>query len=381
MSNLPSSGQPGSMDALTVTREEFRQEMNRLLEYLAQALGGIPDAYDTQTVSPGKVVLQGEPKLLAAAAPPADDDSLRLPSTAWVKAALAAAAGGAINVDSVNGGQLAGIRNRLINGNFLIDQRMLGAAGNLPPATPTLMIDRWYGWAVGGTATFQRTFNPAGGLDSSLMEVRGAANVSAVNIAQRIERTNCLQLKDEKVTLSASLSCSLLTSATWQIYRANTADVFGSIAAPTKTLVASGTWTISPTMDRYSAVIDIPDAETTGLEVVIGVGALTSGTFRISRVQLELGEKATPYEWLDFGAQLLQCCRYFHRLTAAAVYNLTAETRNISATTTYPVPMRVVPTITGAPANINNVANFTSLHNVAGASWGGNMLYTAEAEL
>lgn len=90
MSNLPSSGQPGSMDALTVTREEFRQEMNRLLEYLAQALGGIPDAYDTQTVSPAAVVLQGAPKLLAAAAPPADDDSLRLPSTAWVRAFLAA---------------------------------------------------------------------------------------------------------------------------------------------------------------------------------------------------------------------------------------------------------------------------------------------------
>lgn len=90
MSNLPQSSQPASMDALTVTREEFRVGMNQLLEYLAQALGGVSGTYGTQAVDPTKVLLQGEPKLVAGAVPPGSDDSTRLVSSSWVRAFLAA---------------------------------------------------------------------------------------------------------------------------------------------------------------------------------------------------------------------------------------------------------------------------------------------------
>jgi hypothetical protein len=85
MANLPHSGQTESMDALTVTREEFRQGMNKLLEFLAQGLGGVTGTYGTEDVDPLALILQGEPKLLAAAVPPADDESTRLASTAWVR--------------------------------------------------------------------------------------------------------------------------------------------------------------------------------------------------------------------------------------------------------------------------------------------------------
>ena len=74
------------MDALTVTREEFRLEMNKLLEFLAQGLGGVPGTFTNEAIDPLALLLAGAPKLLATAEPPANDKSLRLPTTQWVKA-------------------------------------------------------------------------------------------------------------------------------------------------------------------------------------------------------------------------------------------------------------------------------------------------------
>ena len=77
------------MDALTITREEFRLEMNKLLEFLSQGLGGVPGAYSNEAIDPLALLLAGAPKLLSTAIPPAADDSQRLPSTSWVQAVLA----------------------------------------------------------------------------------------------------------------------------------------------------------------------------------------------------------------------------------------------------------------------------------------------------
>ena len=73
------------MDALTVTREEFRLEMNKLLEFLAQGLGGVPSTYSNEVIDPLALLLAGTPKLLATAEPPANYESLRLPTTQWVR--------------------------------------------------------------------------------------------------------------------------------------------------------------------------------------------------------------------------------------------------------------------------------------------------------
>ena len=82
------------MDALTVTREEFRLEMNKLLEFLAQGLGGVPGTYSNEVIDPLALLLAGEPKLLSTAIPPAADDSQRLPSTSWVLDIALTLAGG-----------------------------------------------------------------------------------------------------------------------------------------------------------------------------------------------------------------------------------------------------------------------------------------------
>ena len=100
MADLPSSSQSNSMDALTVTREEFRLGMNKMLEFHAQALGNVSGTYTTETVSPTAVTLQGEPKISIGAEPAADDDSQRIPSTKWVRALL----GGGGDVTGIDAG-------------------------------------------------------------------------------------------------------------------------------------------------------------------------------------------------------------------------------------------------------------------------------------
>ena len=76
------------MDSLVITREEFRLEMHKLLEFLAQGLGGVPGTFTNENVDPLALLLAGAPKLLTTAIPPAADNSQRLPSTSWVKALL-----------------------------------------------------------------------------------------------------------------------------------------------------------------------------------------------------------------------------------------------------------------------------------------------------
>ena len=100
MADLPSSSQSNSMDALTVTREEFRLGMNEMLEFHAQALGNVSGTYTTETVSPTAVTLQGEPKIAVGAEPAADDDSQRIPSTKWVRALI----GGAGDITGIDAG-------------------------------------------------------------------------------------------------------------------------------------------------------------------------------------------------------------------------------------------------------------------------------------
>ena len=85
MTDLPFKGNADSMDNVAVTREQFRQDIGEFLEYTAQALGGVPGSYTTANVDPTAVVLQGTPTLAAAADPAANDSSLRIPSTQWVK--------------------------------------------------------------------------------------------------------------------------------------------------------------------------------------------------------------------------------------------------------------------------------------------------------
>jgi hypothetical protein len=158
----------------------------------------------------------------------------------------------------------------------------------------------------------------------------GAASTTAIYLLQRLESLDTNRLKNKTVTFSCEISNSLLTSVIWEVFRPTTTDdVHGTIAAPTQTLVASGTFTVNSTLTRYSATFALPDLASRGLEVRLRVGAQTSGTWVVSRLQLEEGGVATDFNCNNYLTELNQCQRYFRRLSDYLyVYFVSAGTLN-----------------------------------------------------
>jgi hypothetical protein len=201
-------------------------------------------------------------------------------------------------------------RNRLINGAMAIDQRNVGASQTFTAAAAlAYSVDRWYGYCTGANVTGQRVAGATAG--QYRYRFTGAASVTAIGFGQRIEQLNSADLADSTATLSVDLANSVLTTVTWTAYYATTADTFGTLASPTRTQIATGTFTVTSTVTRYSTNISIPAAATTGIEIVFTVGAQTSGTWTIGDVQLERGSVATPIERRSYGQELALCQRYY----------------------------------------------------------------------
>jgi len=201
-------------------------------------------------------------------------------------------------------------RNRIINGNCAVDQRNAGAAQTITAgAALTYTVDRFYAYCTGANVTGQQVAGATA--NQYRYQFTGAASVTAINFAQRIEALNCADLAGTTATFSVDMANSLLTTVTWTAYYANTTNTFGTLASPTVTSISTGTFTVSSTVTRYNVQIAIPSAATTGLQIVLSVGAQTSGTWTIGNVQLEAGSIATPYERQIYSDQLAQCQRYY----------------------------------------------------------------------
>lgn len=250
-------------------------------------------------------------------------------------------------------------RNRIINGDTRIDQRNAGASQTITAAAAlAYTVDRWYAYCTGANVTGQRV---AGAVTNTFRyQFTGAASVTAIGFAQRIEALNSADLAGTTATLSVDLSNSLLTTVTWTAFYANSNDTFGTLASPTRTQIATGTFTVSSTVTRYSTQISIPAAATTGIEIVFTVGAQTSGTWVIGNVQLEAGSIATPFERRLLSAELSLAQRYYYRWNSNGVayaqfaigrsYSTTQGTCNIWL----PTPMRVLPTFNSSTVNSTN---------------------------
>jgi len=248
-----------------------------------------------------------------------------------------------------------GLKNRIINGAMVIDQRNAGASQTFTAAADlAYSVDRWYGFCTGANVTGQQV---AGSTSPTNTQFRyrftGAASVTAVGFGQRIEQKNSYDLAGSTATLSADLAISAtLTTVTWTAsYATTTADTFGTLASPTVTQIATGTFTVSATVTNFNAQITVPAAATTGIQIVFTVGALTAGlTWTIGNVQLEKGSTATSFDYRPYGTELALAQRYYFRVGApnTGYHGFGAGTAQNSTTViTYvklPVTMRNVPT-------------------------------------
>ena len=257
-----------------------------------------------------------------------------------------------------------GFKNRVINGAMKIDQRNVGASQSFTAAAAlAYSIDRFYGFCTGANVTGQRI---ALANAQNRYRFTGLAGVTGVGFGQRIESFNSLDLAGLNASLQVKLFSSSLTAITWTAYYATTVDTFGTLATPTRTQFATGSFTIGAAEATYSALLSVPAAATTGIEIVFTAGALLGAqTLTIGDVQLEAGSQATSFELERLQSVLSNCQRYYFKtLDAYTVQgNADSSTRQLISTYNFPVTLRATPTgLTGAYSAFTNCtqASFTA---------------------
>jgi hypothetical protein len=324
---------------------------------------------------------------------------------------LAADGTATANLSSLNGGPIAGSRNRIINGDMRIDQRNAGASVSV--TATGYPVDRFYINAnSNGVISGQRsTTAPTGFTNSALMTVTTARTSIAASdvygIRQTLEGFNTADLawgtaSAQTVTLSFWVRSSIAGTyavsffngafnrsyvATYTVNAANTFEYKTVTVAGD----ATGTWATDNT-GSINVFWDLGSGST-----YVGTAGLWSGsgllrpssstnwistngaTFYITGVQLEPGTVATPFERRSFGAELALCQRYYAKTYALGTVPGTATdtgaiTSSSQAATAYasagtwqfPVTMRATATVTIYSTNVANTTGKVSADSVDG---------------
>jgi hypothetical protein len=271
---------------------------------------------------------------------------------------------------SLGAGNASTLKNRIINGAMVIDQRNAGASWSATNGSYSL--DRWAansydGGVTTGKFTIQQNAGsitpPAGfanylGVTSSAATSYGATGI--YTIWQAIEGYNIADLawgtaNAKTVTLSFQVYSSLTGT-----FGGSLANGAGSRSYPfTYTISSANTWTtISVTIigDTTTPSTNWLTTNGVGMYVRFGLGAGstysgtagswsannyfsatgatsvvgTSGaTFYITGVQLEVGSSATGFDYRVYSTELMNCQRYFEKTYSQNVALGTSTESNV----------------------------------------------------
>jgi hypothetical protein len=305
------------------------------------------------------------------------------------------AAGG--NTATINGmtptaQSLQGFRNRIINGNMVIDQRNAGASVTYNGSAASYIVDRFSVGLFGTTysspaMTIQQVSDAPAGFTNSLRVTSSATNTPDANrlgsfYSQAIEGFNIADLgwgtaNAQAVTVQfrvkaskvGAVSVSVENSARDRSY-VTTVSISAANTWETKTVTipgdTSGTWltTNGVGLDlKFGIMSNGSWLAGTGGSWLAGRAILStsqtnfiavSGDYiTITGVQLEAGSVATPFEQIDYGRELIMCQRYFvnlNNLSGSWNFNKfgfgvgSGSSNNFIVIPT-PVTLRAIPTV------------------------------------
>ena len=276
-------------------------------------------------------------------------------------------------------------RNLIINGAMNVAQRATSVASLSSTATYST-CDRWE-VQYGSSGTFtesQSTTAPDGFSNSLKLDCTTAdASPNYLVIMQRIEGQNLQSLKKgtsaaESTTLSFYVRSSKtgtyqvnlldgdntrIIGATYTISSADTwefksitfaGDTTGTLDNDNNNSLHVEWWLASGSTYNSGAVPTAWEAMANGDRAAglnVAIGASTSDDFHITGVQLEVGDKATPFEHRSFAEELALCQRYCYVWVAENSYGNFANggalnTSQARGTMVLPQVMRTQPSLT-----------------------------------
>jgi hypothetical protein len=310
-------------------------------------------------------------------------------------------------------GQFYSMKNRLINGAMMIDQRNAGAS--VTPTSSSYTLDRWQ-MDIGLASKFsvqQVSDAPAGFINSIKLTVVSSYTPAsdAMFFRQNIEGFNVADLgygtsSAQPIAISFWVKASV--TGTYSVTIGNNANNYSYIS--TYTVSSANTWQyitltlVGPTAGTWltnsntglrlkfdigsgsnyngtAGVWSAADVGRTSSSVVLGSNA--GATWQITGVQLEKGSTATSFDYRPYGTELALCQRYYETINAG----LGGASGNLSLSIGYKVEKRSSPTLTRISSGLGAyAAPTTTLSNSitfymdgSGTNIGG--LYSAAAEL
>ena len=208
------------------------------------------------------------------------------------------------DVTAINGGQLAGFRNQLINGDFRIWQRGSSFSGTSAGYT----ADRWYSPSTSGASVSKSISREVTSLSTfSYRFYVASTDNSVVRIRQAIEldRTGKAGQYQGQWTFSFYTDDSAPTS-------------IGISFADSRDSGNAKVWDIGEITSlgdsRYSVTATAPTPNSSNTCVLLNITP-TGTTFGMTGCQFEKGSVATPYEHRPIATEFALCSRYLQQLS------------------------------------------------------------------
>jgi len=267
------------------------------------------------------------------------------------------------------------LKNRIINGAMVIDQRNAGASVTAS-TTGAYALDRWYlEEATDGAATVQQVSDGPTGFTNSL-KVTVTSTDTSIGASQYFEVDQNIEGFNTADLSFGTASASTITISFW-VKSSLTGTFGGSIrnSAANRsypfsyTISSANTWeqkTVTITGDTSGTWIGATNGIGLRLTFALAAGSSLSGTvntwaganllaptgstnlmgtasatWQVTGVQLEVGSTATPFERRMYTNEFQLCQRYFQTISNGPTGS--GSTTQFTFGTLFPVVMRTAP--------------------------------------
>ena len=258
-----------------------------------------------------------------------------------------------------------GMKNRLINGAFSINQ-----AGLTTAADTVYHLDQWYALTESGIVTIAQQTDQENGQPTSLRMTQPDVTAKRMGSAQPIESINCRDLRGQTVALRARIRCSSSQAIRWAVvewtgsadwitkdivntWSSGTFTTGNFFIATTTTIAATGS--VTPAANTWTDLLASATISSSANNLIVFIwseGTLAqNATLDLGAVQLAQGAQ-TPFEARPVGFELFLVCRYF-QVTEGTFSGLTSSANGGE----FCVPL------------ITQMRNSPSLINIANGTW------------